>query len=69
VVTDGITESRSPDREFFQLKRLTKIISELKVQSAQKLVDLVVKEAEDFREPLPPQDDITVFALINQNKN
>jgi len=69
IVTDGITEAGSPDGEMFEMERLAKVMTESAAPSAQELVNSVVKGAADFRQTLPPQDDITVFALINRKVN
>ena len=66
VVTDGITEASSPDDEQFETKLLQKLISDSRAGSAQELVNQVIKAVADFRQKLPQQDDITVFALVNQ---
>jgi len=66
VVTDGITEASSPDDEQFEMERLQKLVTDSEADSAQELVNLVVKCVTDFRQQLPQQDDITVIALINQ---
>jgi len=65
VVTDGITEAGSPDGELFEMDRLAQVMTDSKAETAQELVQAVVKGAADFRQTLPPQDDITVFALVN----
>ena len=69
IVTDGITEAGSPDGELFEMERLAKVMTESAASSAQELVNSVVKGAADFRQTLPPRDDITVFALINRKVN
>jgi serine phosphatase RsbU (regulator of sigma subunit) len=66
VVTDGITEAGSPDGEMFEMDRLTKLMTDSKAHSAQDLVQSVTKAVVDFRQTMPQQDDITVFALTNR---
>ncbi len=66
VVTDGVTEAGSPDGDLFEMDRLAKLMADLEVHSAQDLVQAVTKGAADFRQTLPQQDDITVFALVNR---
>ena len=66
VVTDGITEAGSPDGELFEMECLEKLMTDLKAHSAQELVQAVVRGVTDFRKTVPQQDDITVFALVNQ---
>ncbi|MHC4616840.1 MAG: SpoIIE family protein phosphatase [Planctomycetota bacterium] len=66
VVTDGITEAASPGGERFEMDRLEELMTSGHARSAQELVHLVAKGAADFRQMLPQQDDITVFALVNR---
>lgn len=66
VVTDGITETSSPDGELFEMDRLAKLMTDSGAHSAQDIVQAVTKGAADFRRTLPQQDDITVFALVNR---
>ncbi|MHC4458922.1 MAG: SpoIIE family protein phosphatase [Planctomycetota bacterium] len=66
VVTDGVTETVSPDGNFFEMDRLVKLMADSEVHSAHDLVRAVTKDAGNFRQTLPQQDDITVFALVNR---
>ena len=66
VVTDGITEASSPDGELFEMECLGKLMTDLEAHSAQELVQTVIRGVTDFRKTVPQQDDITVFALVNQ---
>lgn len=65
VVTDGITEASSPDSGLFEMERLEKLMTDSRAHSAQELVQSVIRGVTDFRQTLPQQDDITVFALVN----
>ncbi len=69
VVTDGITEAESPDGEMFEISCLEKMLAELEFESAEQLTVATTKAASDFRQMLPQQDDITVFALVNRKTN
>jgi hypothetical protein len=66
VVTDGITEASSPDGKFFETEGLQRLMAETKFESARQLVDSVTNTITDYRQTLPQQDDITVFALVNR---
>jgi sigma-B regulation protein RsbU (phosphoserine phosphatase) len=66
VVTDGIIEASSPDDELFGMEHLIDIVTNSKSDSAQKLIQSVMRSVTDFRQALPQQDDITVFGLMNQ---
>ena len=65
VVTDGITEACSPGGELFEMDRLAKLLTDSAFDSAGSLVQSVTQAVVDFRQTLPQQDDITVFALLN----
>ncbi len=66
VVTDGITEAESPDNERFETENLNIAMTESQAASARELVQAIIKSVTVFRKKLPQQDDITVFALLNQ---
>jgi sigma-B regulation protein RsbU (phosphoserine phosphatase) len=67
VVTDGITEASLAVGDMFEADRLEKLITDCQFHSAADLVETVIKAVTDFRQSLPQQDDITVFALVNQD--
>ena len=64
VVTDGITETMSPQGELFGRQRLEDLAGEVPTDSAENVANSVIKAAADFREALHQQDDITVFVLL-----
>jgi serine phosphatase RsbU (regulator of sigma subunit) len=66
VVTDGITEAGSPDGRLFEIERLAELMTTSQATSAKELIQSVINSVTDFRQTLPQQDDITVFALINR---
>ncbi len=66
VFTDGLTEARSPDGEFFATDSLSELMTEMKVNSARELVRLATTAVADFRQTQAQHDDMTVFALINR---
>lgn len=66
VTTDGITEATSPEGERFKTDRLAKLMAESKTGSARDIIKTITESVADFRQTLPQQDDITVFALINR---
>lgn len=65
VVTDGVTETFSPDGEEYGTERLVELINNSQVQSAEEIVQLVNSEVSSFRKSLARQDDTTIFALVN----
>ena len=66
IFTDGIIEAHSPLDEEFGTDRVVDLCARRTADSADTMVNQVVRAVENFRRPLPQQDDITVFALLNQ---
>ena len=65
VVTDGITEAMDPEGEEFGTERLRQTVASTAGKSATEMVTIVNDAAAAFRNDLPQQDDITIFALRN----
>ena len=65
VVTDGITEAMDPNGEEFGTERLQQTVASTAGKSATEVVTIVNDAAAVFRNDLPQQDDITIFALRN----
>lgn len=65
VVTDGITEAMDPHGEEFGIERLLQTVASTAGKSASDMVKDVNSAAVRFRNDLPQQDDITIFALRN----
>jgi len=64
IFTDGVTEAAGSDGEQFGMDRLQAAVGDISAVSAEGLVEAITKSAETFRQPLPQQDDVTVFALL-----
>jgi len=69
VVTDGITEAMGPAGEEFGVERLVQTVAAAAGRTAADMVAAVNSAAAEFRNDLPQQDDITVFALRNVGVN
>ena len=67
VVTDGITEARSPAGQYFDPEKLKQTLSCPPSLSAQGIVDLIIERVSDFRQSAPQQDDMTALALVNNS--
>jgi serine phosphatase RsbU (regulator of sigma subunit) len=67
IVTDGVTEAKSPGNEMFEFDRLTKLIMSLEDISAQSVVQAIKQKVINFCETIAQKDDVTIFALINRN--
>ncbi len=65
VVTDGVSETFSPDGEEYGTERLIELINSSQAHSAEEIVKLVNSEVSSFRKSLARQDDTTIFALVN----
>ena len=63
VVTDGITEAGDRDSGMFGTERLREVLAAAGPAPSDQIVASVAETAADFRQPLPQQDDVTVFAM------
>ncbi len=66
IVTDGITESFSPELEQFGIDGLETAVSTAPSDSAHEIVQHVLQAASRFRGDQPALDDMTVLALLNR---
>lgn len=67
VYTDGITEAKNPEKEFFGEERLIKTISSLAGKETEEIVHGIENAVTVFAGAAPQSDDITALAL-NYNK-
>jgi len=67
IVTDGITETRSPEGQMYGIAALRDLLAKTRSASSQHLVAEITQAASDFRQTLPQQDDVTVLALACRN--
>jgi phosphoserine phosphatase RsbU/P len=63
LYTDGVTDTISPDGDFYTNGRLIKLISNTKLIRAANMTSALENELIQFRAGLPSVDDITVLAL------
>ncbi|MFI5381991.1 MAG: PP2C family protein-serine/threonine phosphatase [Tepidisphaerales bacterium] len=63
LMTDGISESASPEGELFGTKRAAEVMRSAASAGAQHLVQQLTETASRFRGAGPQQDDITVLAV------
>ncbi len=70
VVTDGITETRSPAGEEFGVDRLRSVLAAdgggTGAPSGGRLLSAVTRATEDFRQSLPPHDDVTALVIVRR---
>lgn len=63
IVTDGLTEAMSPERELFGFERTVDVLRRHQTQSAREILDSLRVECETFRRHEPSRDDITAVAI------
>ncbi len=63
MYTDGVTEARNPDKEFFEDQRLKDLLSGQEFDSAEAVVEKTVTAVKQFEDGAEQFDDITVMAL------
>jgi sigma-B regulation protein RsbU (phosphoserine phosphatase) len=61
-ITDGVTEARNLNKEFFTRTRVKEILAQ-PVASARELLDGIQKQVSDFAGMAPRSDDITMLAI------
>jgi sigma-B regulation protein RsbU (phosphoserine phosphatase) len=65
IVTDGITETASPEGQLLGDEGLLRIVEAAGTASSKELLAAVVRAVADFRHPMGQQDDVTALALRN----
>ena len=63
MYTDGVTEARNPEKEFFEEQRLQDLLSVHEFESAEAVVEATVSAVKQFEDGADQFDDITVLAL------
>ena len=63
MYTDGVTEARNPEKEFFEEQRLKKLLSAHEFDSSETLVETTVAAVKEFEDGADQFDDITVLTL------
>jgi sigma-B regulation protein RsbU (phosphoserine phosphatase) len=63
MYTDGVTEARNLQKEFFEEERLKELLSGYEFDSAEAVVDTTVSAVKQFEDGADQFDDITVMAL------
>jgi sigma-B regulation protein RsbU (phosphoserine phosphatase) len=63
MYTDGVTEARNREDEFFEEQRLKDLLSGNKFESAEAVVETTVSGVKQFEDGADQFDDITVMAL------
>ena len=61
--TDGITEARAPDGEFFGEERLFQLLSETRDSSADEILARLFEAVETYTGGAEPTDDITAVVI------
>jgi sigma-B regulation protein RsbU (phosphoserine phosphatase) len=63
LYTDGLTEAFSPNGDMFGDKRLEKALKLVVTASAREVLDALEASVNQFMDPLPAADDLTMLAL------
>ncbi len=63
LYTDGVTESFSPAGELFGEERLVNALKIYPAQNAEEALEIVEAHLNEFSDPLPPGDDLTMLAV------
>lgn len=66
LLTDGVTETASPEGELFGLSRVLELFKGRAFETSHDIVHTVVAQVDLFRRHLPRRDDMTVLALRNR---
>ena len=61
--TDGLTEAFSPDGDTFGEERLQRALKLAETSSAKGVLDALEASVNQFMDPLPAADDLTMLAL------
>ncbi|HMZ07426.1 MAG TPA: SpoIIE family protein phosphatase, partial [Anaerolineales bacterium] len=63
LYTDGLTEAFSPDGDLFGEMRLVDVMTTLKVSTVEELLVSIEECLNEFIDPLPLSDDLTMLAI------
>ena len=63
MYTDGVTEARNREKEFFTDERLADLLSSREFESVNEVVQMTVSEVKQFENGAEPFDDVTVLAF------
>lgn len=63
IGTDGVWEACNPKGEMFGKDRLREIIRAHSAEPAKQILDALIKESEQFRNPLGIEDDFTLVVV------
>jgi serine phosphatase RsbU (regulator of sigma subunit) len=69
IATDGIFETQNPNGEMFGRRRFYDIIRQNAAESAGQIMDAILEAVNDFRQDLPPEDDLTLVVIKIEPKN
>jgi serine phosphatase RsbU (regulator of sigma subunit) len=63
LLTDGIEEAMSPDRQDYGQQRVLSVVREHRTKSAREIMDALFRSANDFMRGEPQGDDITAVVV------
>ena len=63
IMTDGLWETRSPDKTLFGVERVLERVRSFRQQPASAIVNTLYEDARAFAQHQPQQDDITIVVM------
>lgn len=63
IYSDGVTEARGPDAEFYGVERLLRVVKANAASSCEQIHDAILEDLRAFTRNTPQADDITLVAL------
>jgi len=63
IATDGIFETQNPEGEMFGRRRCYDVIRQNAAEPAGRIMKAILKAVNDFRQDLPPKDDLTLMII------
>ncbi len=63
LYTDGVTEAMTPDNQVFSDQRLLDVLSGLKTESSEEIINIVMNSVRDHAAGAAQSDDITMLCI------
>jgi sigma-B regulation protein RsbU (phosphoserine phosphatase) len=66
--TDGVTEAMDADEQLFEVERLRAVVAAHKDDSAEEMMQAIIRAVNDFTGNIPQADDFTLFVIKREEK-
>ena len=63
IYSDGVSEARGPDNDFYGVDRLRRVIQLTAAQTSVQIHDAILDDVRAFTQDTPQADDITLVVL------